>query len=103
MSRFGAYSPCKSPEVIAKKLGIPESEIIKVDANENPYGCSPRVHQALSSYPYLNIYPDAAQTELRQQLAEYVGLGPEYIVAGNGSDELIDLLLRLLLEKGWMR
>jgi histidinol-phosphate aminotransferase len=46
MSRFGAYSPCKSPDVIARKLGIPESEIIKLDANENPYGCSPRVREA---------------------------------------------------------
>jgi histidinol-phosphate aminotransferase len=100
MSRFGAYSACKSPEVIARKLGIPETEILKVDANENPYGCSPRVGKALASYPYLNIYPDAAQTEIREQLSQYVGLGPEYIVAGSGSDELIDLLLRLFLEPG---
>jgi histidinol-phosphate aminotransferase len=100
MSRFGAYSPCKSPDVIARKLGIPETEIIKLDANENPYGCSPRVGRALANYPYFNIYPDAAQTELRKQLAEYLGLGTEYIVAGNGSDELIDLLLRMLINPG---
>jgi histidinol-phosphate aminotransferase len=100
MERFGAYSPCKSPEMMARKLGIPASEIIKVDANENPYGCSPKVRKALANYPYLNIYPDAAQTELRESLSQYVGLGPEYIVAGNGSDELIDLLLRLFIEPG---
>jgi len=100
MSRFGAYSACKSPDVIARKLGIPEDEIIKLDANENPYGCSPRVSQALSKYPYLNIYPDSNQTELRESLSIYLGLGPEYLVAGNGSDELIDLLLRMFLEPG---
>jgi histidinol-phosphate aminotransferase len=100
MSRFGAYSACKSPDVIARKLGIPETEILKIDANENPYGCSPRVGKALASYPYLNIYPDAAQTDLREQLSGYVGLGPEYLVAGSGSDELIDLLLRMFLEPG---
>jgi histidinol-phosphate aminotransferase len=100
MGRFGAYSPCKSPEVIARKLGIPETAILKLDANENPYGCSPRVGQALASYPYLNIYPDAEQTDLREKLSQYVGLGPEYIVAGSGSDELIDLLLRIFLEPG---
>jgi histidinol-phosphate aminotransferase len=100
MSRFGAYSPCKSPEVVARRLGIPEEQVLKLDANENPYGCSPRVRKALASYPYLNIYPDAEQTELRQALAGYVGLGPEYIVAGNGSDELIDLLLRAFLKVG---
>jgi histidinol-phosphate aminotransferase len=100
MTRFGAYSPCQSPDVIAKKLGIPEKDIIKLDANENPYGCSPKVRQALADYPYLNIYPDAAQTALREELAGYVKLGSEYIVAGNGSDELIDLLLRMFVSPG---
>ncbi|HSW58025.1 MAG TPA: histidinol-phosphate transaminase, partial [Dehalococcoidales bacterium] len=100
MSHFGAYSPCKSPEIISRQTGIPEAEIIKLDANENPYGCSPRVSQALARYPYLNIYPDANQTELRECLASYSGLGMEYLVAGNGSDELIDLLLRMFLEPG---
>jgi histidinol-phosphate aminotransferase len=100
MKRFGAYSACKSPDVIARKLGIPEEAIIKLDANENPYGCSPRVKQALASYPYFNIYPDAAQTELIEDLSGYVGLGTEHIVAGNGSDELIDLLLRLFVAPG---
>jgi histidinol-phosphate aminotransferase len=99
-NQSGAYSPCKSPDVIARKLGIPETEIIKLDANENPYGCSPKVKRALASYPYYHIYPDASQTELRQLLSKYVGLGPEYIVAGNGSDDLIDLLLRLFVAPG---
>lgn len=100
MSRFGTYSPCKSPDVIAQKLKIPESEILKLDANENPYGCSPRVREALKEYPYFNIYPDAAQTELRRYLADYTGIGVENLVAGNGSDELIDLLLRLFMAPG---
>ena len=100
MSRFGAYSAAKSPEVIARKLGIPEKDIIKLDANENPYGCSPKVRQKLAEYPYYHIYPDSNQTELRESLSQYVGLGTEYLVAGNGSDELIDLFLRLLLAPG---
>ncbi len=100
MSRFGAYSAAKSPDVIARKLGIPEEDIIKLDANENPYGCSPRVRKKLAEYPYYYIYPDSNQTELRESLSQYVGLGTEYLVAGNGSDELIDLLLRILLAPG---
>ena len=100
MTRFGAYSACKSPDVIARKLGIPETDIIKLDANENPYGCSPRVRRKLAEYPYYHIYPDSNQTDLRESLSQYVGMGPEYLVAGNGSDELIDLLLRLLLSPG---
>lgn len=100
MSKFGVYSPCKSPDVVSKKTGIPEDMIIKLDANENPYGCSPGVRKALAEYPYLNIYPDANQTELRESISKYVGLDADYIVAGNGSDELIDLLLRMFLAPG---
>ncbi|HEX7475067.1 MAG TPA: histidinol-phosphate transaminase [Dehalococcoidales bacterium] len=100
MGRFSPYSAAKSPDVISRKTGIAEADIIKLDANENPYGCSPKVPQALVKYPYFNIYPDSNQTVLRDSLSEYVGLGPEYLVAGNGSDELIDLLLRLFVGPG---
>ena len=74
--------------------------IIKLDANENPYGCSPMVNQALATYPYLNIYPDSGQTELRKLLQEYTGIGAEHIVASGGSNQLIDLLTRLFVGSG---
>ncbi|GAJ03242.1 unnamed protein product, partial [marine sediment metagenome] len=48
----------------------------------------------------MNIYPDAGQTELRKLLAEYTGVDVEHIVASNGSDQLIDLILRLFVEPG---
>jgi histidinol-phosphate aminotransferase len=58
------------------------------------------VRKKLAEYPYYYIYPDSNQTELRESLSQYTGLGMEYLVAGNGSDELIDLLLRILLDPG---
>jgi histidinol-phosphate aminotransferase len=94
---FGGYSPCKSPETLEGQVEVPVESIIKLDANENPYGCSPRVQQALASCSHLNIYPDAGQTELRKLLAGYTGVGVERIVASNGSDQLIDLILRLFV------
>jgi histidinol-phosphate aminotransferase len=100
LTRFGTYSPCKSPEVLARRLGMRAEEIIKLDANENPYGCSPKVQRALANYGHLHIYPDAAQSELREYIAGYTEVSPEHIVAGNGSDELIDLLLRLFVAPG---
>ena len=95
---FGGYSPCKSPETLEGEVEVPVDSIIKLDANENPYGCSPKVLQALATCPNLNIYPDAGQTELRKLLAGYTGVGVERIVASNGSDQLIDLILRLFVE-----
>jgi len=97
---FGSYSASKSPETLAGKIGVPVENIIKLDANENPYGCSPRVNKALATYPYLNTYPDAGQTELRKLLEGYTGISAECIVAGSGSDELIDLILRLFVGVG---
>jgi len=100
LASLGGYVASKSPEAIAAKAKISVDGIIKLDANENPYGCSPRVKQALSAYPYYNIYPDASQTELRKLFQGYTGVGAEHIAAGSGSDQLIDLILRLFVSPG---
>ncbi len=97
---FSGYVASKSPETLEGKVEVPVENIIKLDGNENPYGCSPRVNQALATYPYLNIYPDAGQMGLRKLLQGYTGVDAEHIVASNGSDQLIDLILRLFIEPG---
>ena len=97
---FGGYSARKSPETLAGKVEVPPENIIKLDANENPYGCSPRVSQALATCPDFNIYPDNGQTRLRKLLEGYSGVDAEHIVAGSASNQLIDLVLRLFISKG---
>ena len=94
------YEPIMPLEVLSKRCGIPVEKLIKLDGNENPYGCSPRVRRALANYPFYHIYPDPLHREIMGPLEEYVGVGREHIVAGSGSDELIDLVLRLFLEPG---
>jgi histidinol-phosphate aminotransferase len=95
---FDGYRARVSPETLEGELEVPVGSVLKLDANENPYGCSPKVNRALASYRDLNVYPDAAQTELRRLLADYTGVSADRIVAGSGSGDLIDLILRLLLE-----
>jgi histidinol-phosphate aminotransferase len=97
---LGGYSAATSPDVLKGKVEVPVEDIIKLDANENPYGCSPRVSQALATYPYLNIYPDDGQTELRKLLEGYTGIGAQHIVVGSGSNQLIDLIIRLFVGSG---
>ncbi|MFC1899254.1 histidinol-phosphate transaminase [Chloroflexota bacterium] len=97
---FGAYSAHTSPETLEDKSVVPVEDIIKIDANENNYGCSPRVRQALGQYKDFNIYPDNEQVKLREVLAGYTGVSVEHIVAGHGSNQLIDLILRLLINPG---
>lgn len=94
------YSPIEPPSQIAKRLKIAEDEIIKLDANENPYGLHPKLQQVLIEQKYLHIYPDPAQVELRSAIAKYAKVSPEQIVAGAGADEIIDLAMRLFLEPG---
>ena len=97
---FGGYSAAASPEVLEGKIDVAAKDMIKIDANENPYGCSPRVNKALARYPQFNIYPDDGQERLRKLLAGYAGVDARYVVAGNGSNQLIDLLIRLLVNPG---
>jgi histidinol-phosphate aminotransferase len=73
---------------------------IKLNANENLYGCSPKVLEALANFRDPHLSPDPTQTELRQLCADYVGVGPEHIIAGNGSDELIYLITHTFVDPG---
>ena len=97
---FGGYAARTSPEILEGKVEVPVESIIELDANENPYGCSPRVNQALAAYPALNIYPDDGQARLRKLLEGYTGVDAKHIVAGSGSSQLIDLVLRLFISRG---
>ena len=94
------YEAVDSPEALAEIAGIPSEKIIKLNANENPYGPSPRVQEALGRYSSYHIYPDAQQKVSRKALEEYTGISADHILVGAGADELIDLVLRATLENG---
>jgi histidinol-phosphate aminotransferase len=100
LKSFGGYAASKAPETLKGKINVPVDKIIKMDANENPYGCSPKVKEALARFNGMHIYPDAGQQELRKYLQDYTGVPMEHIVASSGSDQLIDLLMRLFITKG---
>ncbi len=97
---FPPYTPIEPFEVLSKRLGVPAEKIVKVDANENSYGPSPKVAEALSQLAFPHIYPDPESRALREALAGFTGAPMENLIAGAGADELIDLLLRLVLEPG---
>jgi len=100
LKSFKTYEPILPLDALSERSGVPVDRIIKLDGNENPYGCSPRVPRALAGFPFYHIYPDPLHTELQEPLERYAGVDRRHIVAGSGSDELIDLVLRLFLEPG---
>ena len=93
------YDAMDAPETLAKKAGISEDQIIKLNGNENPYGGSPEAVAAVAQVP-LHIYPDPNQLRMREALATYTDARPDNIVVGAGADELIDLLFRLFISPG---
>lgn len=94
------YTPILPLEVVAARLGLPIERLVKLDANENPYGPTPRVRATLAATATYHIYPDPGHTALRAALATYTGQTAEAIICGAGADELIDLILRLVLRPG---
>lgn len=95
-----AYEPVLPLEILSIQLDLPVNKLVKLDANENPYGAIPAVREALSAMEYSHIYPDPESRSLRQALAEYHDIPMENLLAGAGVDELIDLLMRAVLEPG---
>jgi len=94
------YTPIEPLEVLSARLGFPPERIIKLDGNENPYGPSPRALAALADYGRYHIYPDPEHALLREAVQDYIGVDKDHIMFGNGSDELIDLVMRLFLGPG---
>lgn len=80
--RLSPYTPGEQPKL---------ESLVKLNTNENPYGPSPRVIEAIKRElgDGLRLYPDPSASLLRQAAAEYYGLKPQQVFAGNGSDEVL--------------
>ena len=97
LATAGTFASVDPPEVLARRAGVPEDKLIRLNANESPYGCSPAVAEALASAS-LNVYPDPMQRSVRKALADSTGIDASNIVLGSGSGELIDLLFRIFVD-----
>jgi len=88
------YIPGEQPASLDK--------LIKLNTNENPYPPSPRVIEAIlrEANPSLRLYPDPLATPLREMAARVYQVGQEQVMAGNGSDELLSIIVRAFIGKG---
>lgn len=100
IAEMDAYTPILPFDVLSKRLGRSPEEIIKLDANENPYGPSQLIYEAMSNERYYHIYPDPGNNMLREALSRYLSIDKSRIMVGHGADELIDLIMRLLIQPG---
>src|SRR5438132_8820264 len=98
-----AAAPAQWPlalEAVAERLGMSVHELAKLDTNENLYGPSPKVGEAIARFDRLQFYPDAQYARLRAALARHSATPVDRIVLSNGLDEMIDLLTRSLIVPG---
>jgi histidinol-phosphate aminotransferase len=95
------YEPGKPIEDVARELGLDPTTIIKLASNENPLGSSPRaIAAATQALRQAQLYPDGGAVRLRARLARHLGLTPEEVIVGNGSNEILELLGHVFLGPG---
>lgn len=94
-----AYEPGKPLSEVQREYGI--EEVIKLASNENPFGCSPAAKEAIASaLDEMNIYPDGGSVELKATVAKHLGVEPNQLIFGAGSDDVILMLSRAFFVPG---
>ncbi|WP_027408571.1 histidinol-phosphate transaminase [Anoxybacteroides tepidamans] len=93
------YQPGKSMEEVKQQYGL--TEVVKLASNENPYGCSKAVKEAIAiELDRLALYPDGYARKLRETVARHVGVKETELIFGNGSDEVVQIICRAFLSAG---
>jgi histidinol-phosphate aminotransferase len=103
LKKIDSYNIGESTEKLAKRLGISPNEIIKLNFNENlflPKKALSDIIKLVADQCDIRIYPQEEQNKLKVSISSHLKIPYDTIVVGNASDELIDRISRLFLEKG---
>ena len=93
------YKPGKPVSEVAKELGL--KSVIKLASNESPLGPSPKAREAIRvAIKELSLYPEGSGIRLREAIAKQWRIKPESVILGNGSNEIIELILHAFLNEG---
>ena len=91
------YRPGKPIEELEREYGV--KNVVKLASNENPLGPSPRaLSAARAALSDINRYPDGNGFVLKNALARKLGIQPERITIGNGSNDILELLARAFVQ-----
>jgi len=94
-----AYVPGKDIKEVQREFNL--KKVVKLASNENPLGPSPLAIEELNKeLKELGRYPDPSCFRVRKALSEYWQIPPDHFLLGNGSNELIDLIIRVFCEPG---
>ena len=88
------YEAGKPIELVVREFGIESKDIVKLASNENPYGCSPKVKEAVVDIvSNMALYPDDSMTKLKNALSKRFEVKDENLIIGSGSDQVIEFLM----------
>ncbi|MDB6019190.1 MAG: histidinol-phosphate transaminase [Pedosphaera sp.] len=101
LANVPVYLPGRPIEEVARELGLPATDIIKLASNENPLGPSPAALAAMQrAVAQLHLYPDGNAFYLKRKLADKLGVEPANIILGNGSNEIIEFVGHAMMRPG---
>ena len=99
LEQLRPYVPGKPIEEVKREYGL--SEIEKMASNENQLGPSPiAIEYMKRALNEVNFYPESTAVELKKDLADYLGVGFDNIVVGNGAEELLSLIASTFINQG---
>ncbi|MBS4162421.1 aminotransferase class I/II-fold pyridoxal phosphate-dependent enzyme, partial [Klebsiella pneumoniae] len=99
LKQLKPYQPGKPIEEVKKEFNL--DTVVKLASNENPFGCSEAAKEALQTeIQQMQLYPDGYSAALRTKLAGHLGVNETNIILGNGTDEVIQIISRSLLDPG---
>ncbi|MEF3191383.1 MAG: histidinol-phosphate transaminase [Campylobacterales bacterium] len=95
------YEAGKPIELVVREYGIAANDVVKLASNENPFGTSQAVVDAIKDVAHLMYrYPDDSSYELKEKLAHHYGVESRNIIIGSGSDQVIEFCVRAKVSKG---
>jgi histidinol-phosphate aminotransferase len=101
LAQLPTYQPGRPIEEVARELGLPLHDIIKLASNENPLGPSPAALAAMErTLQQLHLYPDGNAFYLKRKLAKELGVAPANLILGNGSNEIIEFVGHAVMAPG---
>lgn len=94
LENIKTYEAGKPIELVVREFGIEPKDIVKLASNENPYGTSKKVIEAVGTIvSKMALYPDDSMTKLKNALSKRFSVGVENIIIGSGSDQVIEFLI----------
>jgi histidinol-phosphate aminotransferase len=94
LENIKTYEAGKPIELVVREFGIEAKDIVKLASNENPYGCSLKVQDAVCAIiSKMALYPDDSMIKLKSALSKRFDVQDDNVIIGSGSDQVIEFLI----------